>query len=308
MRQRHWCSGRAAVVWSMCFVAVTLTAGGCRAWGGRSQSPVVADFEGLFPAAFADGWAQADAVRVYAGSDLFNHIDGAAELFVELGFARAGAVRYTRESAQLGLEVYEMTSPTAARALFYYYRGRGQAAEGVAGRNVGNAYQVLVQQGRYFVQVNNFTGDATLAAAVRTLANEVQRMLPADEPVALLDLLPTEKRIAGSERIIRGPVGLQSVCELGAGDVLQLQGATFGVAADYPLPTGETQTVLVVPYANDTAANAAFTHFTTHLDPYLKVLTLTPTRLEFRDAEGRHGQAVRAAQTVRVKLRSVTAF
>jgi len=201
-----------------------------------------------------------------------------------------------------------MTSATAARGLFCYYRGKGQPAAGVAGRNVGNAYQVLVQQGRYFVQVNNFTGDPTLEPAVRVLANDVQRLLPADAPVALLDLLPTEKRIAGSERIVRGPVGMQSVCELGAGDVLQLRGETFGVAADYTLPTSATQTVLVVPYASEAAAREAFGHFTAHLDPYLEVLSRTSTRLAFRDAEGRRGVAQCEGATVRVELRSATAF
>ncbi len=239
------------------------------------------------PASFGDGWQRTGKPRVFAGGDLFNHINGGAELFMELGFARVQVARYARDDAELGLEIYEMKTPAAARALFYHFRGRGKPAANVPGRTVGNDYQVILQKGRFFVQVSNFSGRPAYTEALAALASAVWPSLPPDEPVALLDGLPLANRVARSARIIRGPVGLQALYPLGEGDVLQLKGEHFGVAADYDDPAGGTTTLLVVTYDDVATARAAFAHLCTNLDPYMELVTQTDRLLTFRDYEGR---------------------
>ncbi|MBN2446933.1 MAG: hypothetical protein JXO22_09415, partial [Phycisphaerae bacterium] len=111
------------------------------------------------PATFDDGWTRGDRPRVFTQQDLFNHIDGAAELFIELGFKRVIVESYARGNDKFDLELYEMDTPTAARALFYRVRGDGEPLDGVTGRNVGGPYQVAIQKNRYYAQINNFDGE-----------------------------------------------------------------------------------------------------------------------------------------------------
>ncbi len=258
------------------------------------------------PQTCGHGWERAAPPHVFVGPDLFNHINGAAELFVELGFRRVRVAEYQRDGHELDLDLYEMTSPTAARALFYHFRGRGQPAANVPGRNVGNAYQVILQKGPCFVQVSNATGSAELVPAMATLAAEIWHRLPTDQPIPLLDRLPATDRIANTARIIRGPVGLDALFPLGQGDVLKLGGRTFAVAADYQTPRDETYTLLIVPYDSPAAARAALDHLRMNLDAYYQIITDERRRLVFRDLDDRFGIVTRKDHVLALKLAAPT--
>jgi len=239
------------------------------------------------PVELPGGWAPSGEPKQFIAQDLFNHIDGAAEHFIEMGFRRVTVQRYARGSATLDLEVYEMEDPTAARGTFLRFRGGGKAVPGVEGRNVGNRYQLIAQKGPLFVQVNNPTGHPEHTPAMAALANRVLNPLPEDPDVPVLKRLPVEKRVPGSEAIFRGPFGLQAVYTLGDGDVLLLGGQVFGVAADYKTDQDPACTLLIVPYPDPPAAARAFTHLLEHLDPHLRVLRRTDHSAIFQDATGK---------------------
>ncbi|MCX6560264.1 MAG: hypothetical protein NTZ26_07090, partial [Candidatus Aminicenantes bacterium] len=59
---------------------------------------------------FAPGWAKAGPLRTFTGQDLFNQIDGGAELFLEFGFARMRLQAFARGKSELTLNAYEMES------------------------------------------------------------------------------------------------------------------------------------------------------------------------------------------------------
>ena len=65
---------------------------------------------------------------------------------------------------------------------------------------------------RYFVTVNNLSGGDAPSAALVTFGSARSRpALPADRVPAELSLLPAAGRVPGSERLVRGPFGLQSI-------------------------------------------------------------------------------------------------
>jgi hypothetical protein len=255
------------------------------------------------PEEFGVGWKRAGPPHVFEGADLFNHIDGAAEVFLELGFRRVIVDRYGRAAAELRLELYEMEEPAGARGLYYRFRGPGEGAPGVAGRHVANRYQIVMQKGSYFVQVNNFTGDERCLADMIVLANRVWAELPDDEEVEILSRLPEAGRVPNSEVIVRGPYTLQTLCTLGKGDVLRLAGQTYGVAADYHAPDGSTFTRVIVPYRDATVARAAYHHLVENLDPYLEVLEQNDSGFVFQDRGGEYGMATVTGHVLELRLR-----
>ena len=86
---------------------------------------------------------------------------------------------------------------------------------------------------RYFVTVNNLSGAdgwAADAGEVRTRGRRRRCRPIACPPNSRA--CPPQGMVAGSERLVRGPFGLQSIFTLGDGDVLQLGGRIVGVAED----------------------------------------------------------------------------
>lgn len=284
----------------------------CRSGGAPATAPRgVNPAPGATPAAQArlenpgPEWTESGRPRQFAGQDLFNHIDGAGELFLEMGFREVIVRRYGKGDAALLHEVYEMKDPTAARGIYLHLRGRGTPVTGVAGRNFGNRYQIAAQKDRYFVQVTNLSGEEQSLPAMVRLVNQATGAIPNDGDVILSNLLPAEGLAPGSEVIVCGPYSLQSVFTLGEGDILQLQGQRCGIAGDYQTEREGSFTRLIVAYGRAEVAQAAFQHLLQGLDPQLQVLRRNEHTVVFRDLKGQFGSVTARNDTLDIRLHLV---
>jgi len=250
----------------------------------------------------APGWTESAPPRQYVGKDLFNHIDGGAEVFLEIGFRDVTVRTFSAGQATITLEVYAMTSPTAARGMYLRFRGRGSAVAGVTSRNVGDRYQITAQKDRYFIQITNASGAERCLPPMVNLANQILAAIPQDGEVPLLGLLPAEGRVPGTEAIVCGPYALQNIFTLGDGDILQLQGERCGVAADYTTENGARITWLIVAYRDSEYAQAAFAHLADGLDPHLQVLQRDEDTLVLRDLDDQFGSVALRADQLDIRL------
>jgi hypothetical protein len=238
---------------------------------------------------FAPGWSKAGPLRTFTGQDLFNRIDGGAELFLELGFVRLSLQGYARGQAELTLNAYEMEGAAAALGVYLMKMGRETPFAEIAARNSSEEIQLTILKGRYFIQVDNLGEARASRAEAAALANAFLAAVM-DEPAPTpLDALPAEGRVAGSERLIRGPCGLQPYFTFGEGDVLSLKGRVFGALAEYRTAAGGTLNRLVLPYPDEAAAAAALSHLKTNLDPYLKITAERSDGFDFVDFEAKRG-------------------
>lgn len=240
---------------------------------------------------FFPGWVKSDSLRHFPKEDLFNHINGGAELFHEFGFIDLFVQSYRNGENEIVLEVYRMESPEAALGIYLMKCGKETPIGGIAARNSGSKYQFTIVKGNYFLQINSFSGDETLMPALVSLAQGTLVNIPQGLEVQLLKILPEENLVPGSELIIRGMYGLQPIYTFGDGDILQLKGKTFGVVGNY-LDSSKTEyTKLFFIYLNNSSAKSAFENLVTNLDPYLKILEQTPGRLLFKDYQNKFGRA-----------------
>jgi hypothetical protein len=262
-----------------------------------SGSPAIPD------AGFAPGWAKAGSLRTFTGQDLFNQIDGGAELFLEFGFAKLRLQAYARGKAELTLNAYEMESAASALGVYLMKMGRETPFPEVAARNSGEEVQITIVKGRYFVQVDNLGDAAASKAETAALANAFLAGVKDESVPTPLDALPAEGRVAGSERLIRGPYGLQPYFTFGEGDILALGGRIFGALAEYRMPGGAAFTRLIVPYPDPAAADAALAHLKANLDTYLKVTADRPGGFDFVDFQAKKGTVVLSGAVLDIKFK-----
>jgi len=252
------------------------------------------------------GWKKSEAARVFGGADLYGYIDGGAELFLEFGFDRLTLQKFRSGPNELAVEIYRMADPVAATGIYLMKCGKPTRDPSFASRHTITRHQLLFVRERYFVTVNNLSGGDTVGADLLKFGRAVASALPADRVPVELSRVPVQGMVAGSERLVRGPFGLQSIFTLGDGDVLQLGGHIVGVADDVRDESGE-RTRLVVVYPDGAAAARAFANLRQHLDSYLKPVTSSATRLLFRDFENKFGVATVSARTIEVTLHLVKA-
>ena len=113
---------------------------------------------------------------------------------------------------------------------------------------------------------------------------------------------PVEGRIPASERLIRGPYGLQSYFTFGEGDILSMGGKIFGALAEYRTADGESFTRLIVPYPSPDAASAALAHLRSNLDGYIRVTADRADGFGFIDFQVKEGAVVRKAATLDLRF------
>ncbi len=251
---------------------------------------------------FAPGWAEAGPLRTFTGQDLFNQIDGGAELFLEFGFVRLRLQAYSRGKAELTLNAYEMESAASALGVYLMKMGRETPFPEIAARNSSEDVQLTILKGRYFVQVDNLGEVPASKAETVALANAFLAGVVEESALTPLGLLPAEGKMPGSERLVRGPYGLQPYFTFGEGDILSLGGRIFGALAEYRMPEGAAFTRLVVPYPNPDAASAALAYLRANLDSYLKVTRDRPDGFDFVDFQARKGAVVRSGAVLDIRF------
>jgi Family of unknown function (DUF6599) len=251
---------------------------------------------------FAPGWAKSGPLRTFVGQDLFNQIDGGAEIFLEFGFAALRIQTYARDSAELTLNAYEMESAASALGIYLMRMGRETPFAEVTARNSSEDVQLTILKGRYFIQVDNLGEKPASRADTVALANAFLAGVADETEKTPLDRLSAEGKVAGSERLIRGSYGLQPYFTFGEGDILSLGGKTFGALAAYRLPDGSSFTRLIVPYPDSEAAAAALAHLKANLDPYLKVTSTRGDGFDFVDFQAKKGSVVLSGAVLDIRF------
>ncbi len=249
---------------------------------------------------FYPGWKRSGRTRIFQASALFNHIDGGAELFLEFGFESLCVQRYAKDRAELALEMYRMTSPEAALGVYLLKCGRETPLKEIPARNTHNRYQTTVWKGCTFIQVNNPGGDS-LQTEVAALLGAVLPSIEAAGEIPLFSLLTLENLIPGTERLIRGPSGLEPIFTFGPGDILELEGSVFAVLADYR-ENGKVVTRIWIPYPSAEKAGRVFGALLKGLDPALKALVKDDSHLLFSDYNNLYGLITLQDRLIRIAL------
>lgn len=251
---------------------------------------------------FAPGWVAAGKPEAFLQTDLFNYIDGGAELFLEFGFKSLTVQTYTKDELELTLELYEMDGAEAALGVFLLKAGRETPVKGLGARNTGDRFQLTLLRDKWFVHINNADGLPDAVPAMAVLAGRLLTVLADGRPVTLLEALPRRDLVYGTERLFRGPYALQSLYTLGPGDILLQKAKVFGLAADYRSPEGGTLTRILVPYETASAAEEAFEHLKQNLDSYLVVVESHGREFVFHDFQDKYGRVEVAGNSLEIMV------
>ena len=240
---------------------------------------------------FYPSWHRSGACEKYKPAGLYNVIDGGAELFLEMGFGDLQVQKYLGSGAEIAMEAYRMENEAAALGIYLLKCSKETLLPGIAERHSGDRFQIALLKSNYFIFINNFGGREDLLPVMTTLAKQIGAAIPAGAPVRELDILPAENQVPGTALLLRGPYSLQAVYTLGTGDILLLGGKIFAAAAVYREVSGQSYTMIAVPYAEDALARTAFANLRRNLDSYLQVLGTGADFFVFKDFQNYFGRA-----------------
>ena len=195
-------------------------------------------------------WQPKGESESYIGEELYNLINGGAEIFLEYGFSEAVAQEYSKETSSLRLTIYQMRNPEAAFGIYSLNRMRKPTLPGIGDEGVGDANYLCFWQNSYYVTLEAFPLEQELKEALQRLASLVStRIAEHASPPLALKLLPQENIIEGSQCLVKGWLGINALFYLSDKDIFQLGPQGTGVYGEYRLPEEKVK-LFIARYAS----------------------------------------------------------
>lgn len=217
------------------------------------------DLENFLPGPALTGpWIPDGSPKMYRGADLFEYINGGAEIFHEYGFIRLIAQNYILGEQSVTIEVYEMEHPKAAFGIYSVQRDPEMPALDAGDRGTNAENMVSFCQDRFYALIHTGAPDGAAGEILARMAHDVsQRINRHSQLPDLAGTLPRRYLVPGSEGYVGGLLGLNTQLYLGNSNILGLNGRTVeGVFAQYRTAGNEAE-LLVIRYPDSDAADAA---------------------------------------------------
>ncbi len=146
------------------------------------------------------GWIQAGEVSVYDADNLWEYINGAAELFVDYRVQTCRTTDLSSGDVTVTVDLYDMGTPLNAFGIFNLESsGRGEPFPDAVEAVISPPYQALLLKGAVYIKVNAVEGELTETIG-RALLEGFARVLPGQTIYPEeLELLPRKGKIAGTE-------------------------------------------------------------------------------------------------------------
>jgi hypothetical protein len=208
------------------------------------------------------GWQWDRQERSFAGKALYNHIDGAAEVYLAYRFQKVTVRRYARTgNPDILAEVYRLGSSEDAYGIFSLERQDPEAGIGQGSEFGGSLLRFW--KGPYFVTVlGNGTG-GELEEAVLALGKELaEGIRETGPPPRLLDFLSGLDSLPPPDRVCfaRSHVLLNRCFFISHQNILRLGPDVEALLARYPGEKNRLRLVLV-RYPTDARARTALSGF-----------------------------------------------
>jgi len=149
----------------------------------------------------AIGVARTAPPRLFKGQDLWEYIDGGAELYLKYGFKEVATADYRKGETEMVVELYRFDSDLNAFGLYSMMRPDSAhlARYGVEGFVAPG--QIEFVKGDLVVRVTGYDASDESNLALINLADEIEKQLPgATQPPAAFKLFPASYAVAGSEK------------------------------------------------------------------------------------------------------------
>ncbi|OQX84406.1 hypothetical protein B6D60_09435 [candidate division KSB1 bacterium 4484_87] len=143
-------------------------------------------------------------IQIYDPENLFEYIDGAADIFLSFGFQQLQVRDFSVDSLQFSVELYNMGTPLNAFGI--YKSERPADASGIrigAEAVISPPYQAIMLKGIHYVKTNIYEGELDSIRGAKILT-AISKAIPGKNNFpAQIKLLPEKKKIAGSEGYAR---------------------------------------------------------------------------------------------------------
>jgi len=154
------------------------------------------------PERIEPGWARSAQVETYSGLELYEYIDGAAEMYHKYGFVEAQAAEYRKGESAITADLYRF--PDSDRAFGLYTTLRPEEPDTVAFGAEGFAFwpNLVFTSGPFVANVYGYDDSPETIAAVRAIAGAIEKSVGGRSALPrAFDAFPAAGRLPFTEKV-----------------------------------------------------------------------------------------------------------
>ncbi|HVP37195.1 MAG TPA: DUF6599 family protein [Terriglobales bacterium] len=238
----------------------------------------------LFPQKAKD-FEKSDQAKIFDRKNLYDYLDGGAELYLAYDFQRLVVQDYKSGETSITVEVYSMETSQDAFGL-YSLDQEGEDVQ-IGDRATYGSGLLKFWKGNYLVRITDMSGNDRFIEAILDLGKNIsQNIAPKGKPPELLAKLPADGLVPHSERFFHKQIILNNLYFLSTENLLNLNEKTSAVMGDYLLGKMNLK-LLLISYPDTSIAKYAFENF---CNRYLKT-SLSGNRVIQKVEEGKFAGA-----------------
>jgi hypothetical protein len=194
----------------------------------------------------------------YEADDLYDFINGGAEVYLEYGFVQVISQEYAQAEDSIICTIYEMKAPMAAFGVFSYNRTPQKQPIAIGDGGFKGGFQLAFWQERYYVIVESYTPGEEMEQADSSFARQISDRIGvhAEEPDVVRSL-PRENLIDGSAKLLGGRLSLGSLLFLGKRGLFELDNDDVVLYGEYGSSEDKSKLFLVIYNHPDKASRAS---------------------------------------------------
>jgi len=197
-------------------------------------------------------WTKSGKPEIYKNRELFNYVDGGADIYLEYGFSQVISQEYSYEEESIVADIYEMNDPEAAFGIYSIHRDAHKPAANVGDDGTEFDYQITFWQDRYYVILLGYSTDKETKNVLRDFAKKISAHIPGHaKPPQIIHFLPKKFRVPRSESSLEGMLAVNSRLYLGQKNILNIDGNTVTAACASYKKGADTAQLLLVNYIHN---------------------------------------------------------
>jgi hypothetical protein len=180
------------------------------------------------------GWKMTDKPGIFEGDNLFELIDGGADLYYEYGFVKVLSVHYADPAnTNLLVEVYEMEDAQSAYGIFSITRQTSAWSDNFGSLAAIEGSYISFWKSKYYVTISFTSGQQFDAAVLSVFAKDISGRIPGESVYPRIvesfrDLSPDGKTV-----FLEGNIALSNFYYFDYKNIFQLREAAAGSGEGY---------------------------------------------------------------------------
>lgn len=163
----------------------------------------------LLPHEELSSWKPKGAHETYRKKDLFEYINGGADIYHEFGFNAVWVQTYENsQEERINLDIYEMEDSCAAYGIYTFKRDRDGVAKDLGQGGTKEGYYLNFWKGNLLVTLTGLDDSQSIGQGLEAIAGAVDKRIKTLGKVPeIMTVLPEKKQLKGSKKYFKGFLG-----------------------------------------------------------------------------------------------------